>query len=185
MSSAARSSISIAALVKLVAGAGRSPTQLHPVAQSCQGAPAGTIIDLALAHDLLQPRRQHGADGSALFGGEDTDLAEESGIKFQGDISFHGSTYLRAAQVHVLQIPTSINPDAWICRSKSQNRTSRGKLRALIPIILHCLGIGDPHNLFRLERSPVQLFKPLQQVTATPLASITMLTVWTVDSQAG
>jgi len=45
-------------------------------------APAGAIVALTLAHDLLQTRRQHGADGSAFFGGDDANLAKQSSVNF-------------------------------------------------------------------------------------------------------
>lgn len=62
---------------------------------------------------------------------------------------------------------------------------SRGKLPPQILLVPSHLGIGNLRNLFRRARSPVQLFQPLEQLTAAGLASRTVFTIWTVDSHAG
>jgi len=89
-------SIFSSSLVKLGAGARRSPTEVHPLAQPVQSAAAGAIVALALAHDLFQKRRQHSADGSSFFGGEDANPAEERSVELQSHIGFHSGARVNA-----------------------------------------------------------------------------------------
>ena len=76
--------------------------QVEAGPQTGHGAPARLVIALALAHCLLQPSREQGADGSAFLGSKNASFLEEIGFDFQRDISLHIRTYSRVAQVYVL-----------------------------------------------------------------------------------
>jgi hypothetical protein len=78
--------------------------------QPGQGTAAGLVIALALAHFLLQPAREQGADGGPFLGSENASLLEEIGFNFQGDIRFcslHACTYFRVARFYVLRLGNS------------------------------------------------------------------------------
>lgn len=63
--------------------------KFHPLTQAGQGTLARPMVSLAVAHDLLELRRQHRTDRSIFFGGEDASLAQEVGVQFQSDVRFH------------------------------------------------------------------------------------------------
>ena len=63
--------------------------KVHPFAQPGQGTLARPMVGLAVAHDLLELRRQHRTNRSIFFGGEDARLAQEVGVQFQSDVRLH------------------------------------------------------------------------------------------------
>lgn len=78
--------------------------------QPGEGAAASLVIALSLAHFLLQPAREQGANGGAFFGSENASSLEEISFNFQGDIrfwGFHDRTYFRVALFYVLHAGNS------------------------------------------------------------------------------
>lgn len=76
--------------------------QVESSPQTSHSTPARLVIPLALAHCLLQPGSEQGADGGAFLGSENASFLEEIGFNFQRDIRLHACTYFRVAQVYVL-----------------------------------------------------------------------------------
>jgi hypothetical protein len=79
----------------------------------------------------------------------------------------------------------------WDIGSNKMGTTDRYCLQRADWLQLRQLGIGDLHDLFLIPilermrlRSPAQLFKPLSHLTPAHLTSITVFTVWAVNSQA-
>ena len=77
---------------------------VRAIAKSSQGATLGASVALAVAHKFLQLCRKQSADGAAFLGGYNSDLAQDFGVKFEGDIGFHAwhvsmcSTIMRAVR---------------------------------------------------------------------------------------
>src|SRR5271168_982041 len=89
-------------LMQLIPRARRSPTQIKTPSQTGHRAAARLLVPFSLAHRLFQASRDHGADGSTLFGGEDAGFAQQVGFDLQGDVGFHDRTSSRAALFYVL-----------------------------------------------------------------------------------
>ena len=63
--------------------------EICALTQSSQGPSPRSLIGLALAHDLLQARAQHGADRSSVLGSKNLGFAQQFRIEFKGDVGFH------------------------------------------------------------------------------------------------
>jgi hypothetical protein len=81
--------------------------QVEARPQTGQGTSARLVKSIALAHCLLQPGREQGADGGAFLGSENASFPQEIYFNFQRDIGLHGCTHSRVAQVYVLYLGNS------------------------------------------------------------------------------
>ena len=76
--------------------------QIHSFTQPRQCPPPGPIVGFPFTYNLLQPIRQHGADGGAVLRRKNSGFPQQIRVELQGNVGLHGSTYLRAAQLYVL-----------------------------------------------------------------------------------
>src|ERR1700681_3200750 len=69
-------------LMELVAGGGRRPPQIEPLAEPRERSAPGLVERLPFANQCFDPLRQERADRPALLGGEDAGLAKQVGVEF-------------------------------------------------------------------------------------------------------
>src|ERR1035437_1032900 len=115
-------------LMQFTPRAGWSPTQVKARPQPSHGASARLVVSLALAHGLLQPDREQGADGRAFFSSENTSFLQQICLNLQCNIGFHRCTYLRVAQVYVLRAGNSSR----ICRMCSKSKCNMIPFRDVV-----------------------------------------------------
>jgi hypothetical protein len=66
-----------------------SKVQVETRPEPGHGAAPRLVISLAIANILLQPGREHGADGGAFFSGDYTGFLQQIRLNFQRDVGFH------------------------------------------------------------------------------------------------